>query len=195
VLNSFVRTAALTGAAAALVLTGAVSASASASPKGDDGTVKVHRSATSPDDPRDEPHVCGFYLAGFRFDGGQQVTWRIVSWPPTGDRKQVLAGALTLGADGHGRTADLSLPDGHYKLSWTFTGEHGRAKQKVFWVRCPGTPPPRRPTSAAPAPAQRPTAAEPSPSGPPATQEPAIAPALPPAPVPTPVRHDLPVTG
>lgn len=154
------------------------------SPNGDNGTVKVHRTTTSADDPRNEPHVCGFYLVGFHFDGGQQVSWRIVSWPPTGNRTEVLHGALTLGQDGHGRTADLTLPNGHYKLYWNFAGENGRAKQKVFWVRCEGTTPSPSPTSTAPGGTAKPTAA-PSPSSSP----------LKAAPAPTPVPSDLPVTG
>ncbi len=136
-------------------------------PTGDNGTVKVHRTTTPADDPRNEPHVCGFYLVGFNFDPGQQVTWRIVAWPPTGDRTTVvLTNTLALGANGHGRTADLSLPDGHYKLYWNFVGENGSAKHKVFWVKCdpPSTSPP---SSVTPPPTSTPTVAPtetPSPS-------------------------------
>jgi hypothetical protein len=148
------------------------------SPGGDNGTVKVHRSTTSADDPRNEPHVCGFYLVGFNFDADQQVSWRLVSWPPTGNRTEVLHGTLALGPDGHGRTNDLSLASGHYKLYWNFNGEKGRAKQKVFWVKCVGKPTPQ------PSGTPEPTASS-SPSAPSAT----------PAPVPTPVPSDLPVTG
>lgn len=144
-------------------------------PAGDNGTVKVHRSTTSAGDPRNEPHVCDFYLVGFHFDPGQQVSWLIRSWPPTGDRSEVLHGTLTLGQDGHGRTDDLKLPDGHYKLFWRFDGEHGRAKQKVFWVDCaPGKP------TTSPTPTASPTQAPPGQN---------------PAPVPTPVPSNLPVTG
>ncbi len=122
-----------------------------AAPAGDNGTVKVHRTTTSADDPRNEPHVCAFYLVGFNFDPSQQITWRIVAWPPTGDRKTVvLTNTLVLDSNGHGRTADLGLPDGHYKLYWNFVGENGSAKHKVFWVECkspPTSPPPTSPTS------------------------------------------------
>jgi LPXTG-motif cell wall-anchored protein len=123
-------------------------------PTGDNGTVKVHRTTTSADDPRNEPHVCGFYLVGFNFDPGQQVTWRIVAWPPTGDRTTVvLTNTLVLDANGHGRTADLGLPDGHYKLFWNFVGENGSAKHKVFWVDCDDkTPPTGPPPSGTPTP-------------------------------------------
>ncbi|MQA83392.1 MAG: hypothetical protein GEV03_01865 [Streptosporangiales bacterium] len=115
---------------------------------GDNGTVKVHRSTTPPDDRRNEPKVCEFYLVGFGFDARQQVRWWIRSWPPTGDREIVDDGTLTLDENGHGRTGDMTLPDGHYKLFWKFAGEKGRAKQKVFWVDCPTetTPPTSTPT-------------------------------------------------
>ncbi|MFF9641624.1 hypothetical protein [Kitasatospora aureofaciens] len=33
-------------------------------------------------------------------------------------------------------TSALTLPDRHYKLEWTFVGETGAAKQKVFDVSC-----------------------------------------------------------
>lgn len=159
--------------AASLALTGAGGVAAAKvtppDPAGDNGTVKVHRSTTPANDPRNEPKVCGFYLVGFHFDAGQQVSWKILSWPPTGDRTEVLHGDLALGQDGHGRTDDLALPDGHYKLFWNFTGEKGRAKQKVFWVDC---------------------AAEPTPTPVPTTN-----PSAPQAPAPTPVTGDLPVTG
>jgi hypothetical protein len=175
--------------AASLTIAGlganAMATTSSHSAHGDNGTVKVHRSTTSADDPRNEPHVCGFYLVGFHFDAAQQVSWRIVSWPPTGNRTEVLHGALTLGGDGHGRTNDLALPNGHYKLYWNFNGENGKAKQKVFWVKCASGEPTPAPTGTAPTGTPEPTAS-PSPS-PTTTQSP--------APVPTPVPSDLPVTG
>ncbi|MFL6054532.1 MAG: hypothetical protein ACJ72W_16680 [Actinoallomurus sp.] len=194
--------ATLLTAAAAVAVTGLGTTEAMAAPKthshgGDNGTVKIHRSTTSVTDPRNEPHVCGFYLDGFHFDAGQQVSWSIVSWPPTGNRTEVLHGALTLGQDGNGRTTDLSLPNGHYKLYWNFAGEHGRAKQKVFWVKCDGSlptppggngnPPEPSPTSSATASPAPTLTGSPGPSPSSTTQ--------PPAPAPTPVPSDLPVTG
>lgn len=178
-------------AAAAAAVTSLGTTQALATPKphshsGDNGTVKVHRSTTRVDDPRNEPHVCGFYLDGFGFDARQQVSWRIVSWPPTGDRTQVLHGTLTLGMDGDGHTSVLSLPNGHYKLYWNFAGENGKAKHKVFWVKCGKHAPEPSPT---PSTGTLPTSA-PSPAGP-TTQPQAPAP----APTPTPVPTDLPVTG
>jgi hypothetical protein len=106
---------------------------------GDNGDVKVHKWTTPEDDQRNEPHVCEFYLVGFNFDAGQQVSWEIKSWPPTGDKTTVKSGTLVLDEDGHGRTADMTLPNGHYKLFWDFAGKRGAPKHKVFWVECEPT--------------------------------------------------------
>ncbi|MDS1271409.1 hypothetical protein RIF23_14000 [Lipingzhangella sp. LS1_29] len=125
----------------------AAPAQANPGPPGDNGTVKVHDVDTPAEDPRNEPRVCDFYLAGSQFDPGQEIEWQILSWPPTGDRTEVLAGELTLDDDGHGRTEDLGLDDGHYRLIWNFEGQRGAGKHKVFWVECDDdggetTPPP-----------------------------------------------------
>jgi len=117
---------------------------------GDNGTVKIHNSTTPVTDPRNEPHVCVFYLDAFGFDAGQSVSWQIKSWPPTGDRSVVSSGLLTLDGGGAGFTGDMTLPDGHYKLLWNFTGENGLAKQKVFWVACTTPSPTPNPTSPPP---------------------------------------------
>jgi len=154
---------------------------------GDNGDVKIHNSATPVTDERNEPHVCVFYLDAFNFDPAQSVSWSIESWPPTGKRSVVDTGTITLGSSGNGATANQTLPNGHYKLFWTFAGEKGSAKHKVFWVSCPATPPTSPPpTTTSPGPS--PPATSPSPS--PATST------LPPsAPPPTPVHTSLPVTG
>jgi len=114
-----------------------------AATKGDNGTVKIHRSTTPVADRRNQPHVCSFYLDAFGFDPAQSVSWQIKSWPPTGDRTVAASGVLSLDSNGAGHTGDMTLPDGHYKLFWNFRGEKGFAKQKVFWVACGApTPPP-----------------------------------------------------
>ncbi|MFF3244359.1 LPXTG cell wall anchor domain-containing protein [Streptomyces sp. NPDC002870] len=132
------RTITFTGAlvaAAALSLTAAPSALAT--PPGDNGTVKIHDAKTGEELRKNEPHVCSFYLDAFGFDGGQEVDWKIVEMPPTGTKGTVAdSGSLTLDGEGHGRTDDKTLPDGHYKLVWNFDGEHGEAKHKVFWTEC-----------------------------------------------------------
>lgn len=118
---------------------------------GDNGTIKIHRSTTSVTDRRNEPHVCVFYLDAFGFDPGQSVSWQIKAWPPTGDRRTVVAsGVLTLDSNGDGHTGDMTLQSGHYKLFWNFKGENGFAKQKVFWVECESTPPPTSPPPTSP---------------------------------------------
>src|SRR5215472_12238262 len=140
------------GAAVGLVLAlGAASAGAQAkAPPGDNGDVKIHNSNTPVTDERNEPHVCVFYLDAFNFDPAQSVSWRIESWPPTGNRSVVDTGTITLDSSGNGATTDQTLPNGHYKLFWTFAGEKGAAKQKVFWVSCPATPPTTPPPTTPP---------------------------------------------
>ncbi|ARF53047.1 LPXTG cell wall anchor domain-containing protein [Streptomyces gilvosporeus] len=173
--------------------------SASAAAHGDNGTVKIHDAATSAtgaDLRKNEPHVCAFSLDAFGFDGGQKVDWHIEAWASTAGAKgtTVKSGSLALDGQGHGRTQDLSLPDGHYKLFWTFDGEHGRAKHKVFWTDCAaGTQPGggKSSTTAAPSgPGQ--VSAAPSSSAPAGTT-PAPS-ASSPAPAPS-TAHDLAETG
>jgi len=108
---------------------------------GDNGDVKIHNSTTPVTDQRNEPQVCIFYLDAFNFDSVQSVSWWIESWPPTGNGTVVDSGAIALDSSGNGFTTDQTLPNGHYKLFWTFAGENGAAKHKVFWVSCPATPP------------------------------------------------------
>src|SRR5215468_5604094 len=167
---------------------------APAARNGDNGTVKIHNSTTPVTDRRNEPHVCVFYLDAFGFDPAQSVSWQIKSWPPTGDRTVVSSGALVLDSSGNGHTGDMTLQNGHYKLFWNFAGEHGFAKQKVFWVACPAatptptvtptpsdspTPPPSVPPTDTPSPSPSPSPSSPSP--------------VPPDPAPTPVPGTLPV--
>jgi LPXTG-motif cell wall-anchored protein len=104
---------------------------------GDNGTVKIHDASTGEELMKNEPHVCSFYLDGFQFDGAQEVDWRIEAIAPSSNKGEtVKSGTLTLDAEGHGRTDDMTLPDGHYKLFWNFDGENGSAKHKVFWTDC-----------------------------------------------------------
>ncbi|MEU6253311.1 LPXTG cell wall anchor domain-containing protein [Streptomyces sp. NPDC047043] len=135
-MRTLTRAGALCAVAAAALLAAPVAAHATA--PGDNGTVKIHDASTGEELKRNEPHVCTFYLDAFGFDAVQQVDWHIEAWAPTAATKgeTVKTGAITLDAKGHGRTEDLSLPDGHYKLFWNFDGEKGAAKQKVFWTDC-----------------------------------------------------------
>ncbi|GAA3805077.1 hypothetical protein GCM10022403_043810 [Streptomyces coacervatus] len=138
-MRTLTRAGALSAVAAAALLSAPVAAHATA--PGDNGTVKIHDATTGEELKRNEPHVCTFYLDAFGFDAVQQVDWHIEAWAPTAATKgaTVKTGAITLDAQGHGRTADLSLPDGHYKLFWNFDGENGAAKHKVFWTDCKGS--------------------------------------------------------
>ncbi|GAA3766620.1 hypothetical protein GCM10022206_01420 [Streptomyces chiangmaiensis] len=122
----------------ALALSALAMPAAHATAPGDNGTVKIHDAKTGEELRRNEPHVCTFYLDAFGFDAVQKVDWHIEAWAPTAATKgeTVKSGAITLDGQGHGRTADLSLPDGHYKLFWNFDGEKGAAKHKVFWTDC-----------------------------------------------------------
>ncbi|GAA3181862.1 hypothetical protein GCM10010451_33830 [Streptomyces virens] len=146
----------------------ALTAPAAHAAPGDDGTVKIHDVSTGEEQRRNEPHVCDFYLDAFGFDAGQQVDWRIEVWAPTAGTKgeTVLSDSLVLDASGHGRTEDLSLPDGHYKLFWNFDGEKGSAKHKVFWSDCEGgkesEEPGGTPSALASASASAPAASEPA---------------------------------
>ncbi|NUP19641.1 MAG: LPXTG cell wall anchor domain-containing protein [Streptomyces sp.] len=130
------RAGALSAVAAAALLCAPAAAHATA--PGDNGTVKIHDATTGEELRKNEPHVCEFYLDAFGFDSVQQVSWHIEAWAPTAAVKgeTVKSGAITLDGEGHGRTADMTLPDGHYKLFWNFEGEKGAAKHKVFWTDC-----------------------------------------------------------
>jgi hypothetical protein len=144
---------------------------------GDNGTVKIHSSTTPVTDPRNEPHVCVFYLDAFGFDPGQSVSWQIKSWPPTGDRSVVASGVQVLDSNGGGHTGDMTL---------------------VFWVACAApTTTPTPTVTPTPTPSATPTV---TPSTTP-TVTPSATPSAsptspaPPAPAPTPVTGTLPVTG
>ncbi|WP_205826136.1 hypothetical protein [Microbispora catharanthi] len=159
---------------------------------GDNGDVKIHKWTTPEDDQRDEPHVCVFYLVGFNFDAAEQVSWEIKSWPPTGDKTTVKSGTLVLDHSGHGRTVDMTLPSGHYKLFWTFAGKKGAPKQKVFWVECESTPSPTPTPTATPSQTPTPTVTPsqtPTPSRTPTTSQ---TPTVSPTPTPTPTASPTP---
>ncbi|MFE2888188.1 hypothetical protein [Streptomyces sp. NPDC059272] len=124
-------------AAAATVAFGAPVAVAA---PGDNGDVKIHEVGTPFTDERNQPKVCDFYLDAFNFDTVQQVTWSIETQPsiPGGATR---SGSITL-TTGTGHTMPIAqLPNGMYKLTWTFAGENGAGKHKVFQVDCPSPPP------------------------------------------------------
>ncbi|WP_028648380.1 PT domain-containing protein [Nocardiopsis sp. CNT312] len=119
--------------AAATVFSGGVAAAA---PPGDNGTVKIHDPETPAEDPKNEPKVCTFYIKGDNFDSVQEVSWEIVYQSGPDKDDLVLAGELVLDQDGHGTSQLIGLDEGHYKLTWTFEGENGAGKHKVFKVEC-----------------------------------------------------------
>ncbi|MFF5845015.1 LPXTG cell wall anchor domain-containing protein [Streptomyces massasporeus] len=156
------RFGAVCAAASAVLL---LAPAAHATPPGDNGTVKIHDASTGEELRRNEPHVCTFYLDAFGFDGGQRVDWHIDAIPPSENKGETVeSGALTLDSQGHGRSEDLSLPDGHYKLFWNFEGEKGSAKHKVFWTDCEDEQEPGGSTPSASASPSSPGASE-APSG------------------------------
>lgn len=136
---------ALTVAMSAALL---IAPAAHATAPGDHGTVKIHEAITGEELRTDEPHVCTFYLDAFGFDSSQRVAWHIEAWGPRAGVKgqTVESGLLTLDAGGRGRSEDLTLPDGHYKLSWTFSSRHASAEHKVFRTECPQNKSKDRPT-------------------------------------------------
>ncbi|MGW3042144.1 hypothetical protein ACWC9T_19385 [Kitasatospora sp. NPDC001159] len=125
------RLSAAATVAAALTLGGAPATLAA---PGDNGDVEIHSGTTPVTDTRDERKVCKFYLDAFNFDTVHQVNWTIEQQQPTGTAP-VRAGQITL-TNGTGATAVFTLPNGHYKLVWTFSGESGTAKRKLFEVSC-----------------------------------------------------------
>ncbi|MGW3913917.1 hypothetical protein ACWEBX_20680 [Streptomyces sp. NPDC005070] len=135
------------GALAALAVAGTalLGAPAAVAAPGDNGDVKIHDANTRFENQRDDPKVCRFYLDGFGFDAGQQVSWSIAHQPgAAGD--PVLAGTLSASQTGRAGTRIFTLPDGQYKLTWNFQGENGAGKSKVFKVDCPVSAPSATPT-------------------------------------------------
>ncbi|MGC9537884.1 hypothetical protein [Streptomyces sp. UG1] len=139
------RIAAVTALTAALTpLTGVPTAGAQ-----ENATIKIH---TAPFDgvPRtpygdaiDEPEVCRFYLDATNFETVTSATWNIATEPPVAGGAG-LSGTITL-SGGAGHSADLTLPDGQYRLTWTYPGATGPERQKTFTVNCRHamrTPPP-----------------------------------------------------
>ncbi|MGW4053378.1 hypothetical protein ACWENA_21350 [Streptomyces sp. NPDC004779] len=133
------RTARPLAAASGLALAGlalAGGAPAAYAAPGDNGDVKIHSVGTPLDDQRNEPKVCDFYLAASNFETVQRVRWEIAPQPASASAR-TLDGTLRL-TTGAGRTGRLALPDGTYRLTWTFEGAQATGKFKVFQVDCPG---------------------------------------------------------
>jgi len=126
------------------------------------GTVKIHEGNTEAENVvNTEPQVCTFHLHWMFYWPMASGTWRIESWPPTGDGTTVLSGTYLTGWDGTYRSPAspdvYTLPDGHYKLYWQGTFDH-TPKHKTFWVVCEeATPTPTPEPTPTPTPEVTPT--------------------------------------
>ncbi|MFD9029938.1 hypothetical protein ACFVZW_02050 [Streptomyces sp. NPDC059567] len=116
---------------------------------GDSGDIKVHHAGrsgqearTGENNPVNNPSVCTFYFAAFNFDGLQSVNWAVTPQPPVDS--VTTSGSITIDAAGHGISPDLTLADGRYKVEWTWEGQQGAEKSKIFRVDCDDSagPPP-----------------------------------------------------
>ncbi|WP_432195843.1 hypothetical protein [Streptomyces sp. bgisy027] len=130
------RIAAVTALTAALTpLTGVPTAGAQ-----ENATIKIHTApwdgvARTPyGDAIDEPRVCRFYLDALNFEQVTTATYRIAAEPPAGGAAG-LTGSITL-TNGAGHSADLTLPDGQYRLYWTYPGSTAPEREKSFTVDC-----------------------------------------------------------
>ncbi|MGW4852454.1 hypothetical protein ACWEPZ_14655 [Streptomyces sp. NPDC004288] len=108
---------------------------------GDNGDVKVHRQGTPDTDQANQPQVgCVFRFAAFDFDGLQSIQWNIYAQPgrPGNQDPSLRNGSIAIDVNGDGHTNDISgLATGMYKVEWTWVGQNGAAKSKVFRVNCP----------------------------------------------------------
>lgn len=148
---------------AALALIAAPGVTGADQPSGNDGTVKIHDTATDTEPIlRNEPHVSTFHLHFFFADPRQSGSWEIRAWAPGDKGALVLSGMYDTSADGSDREpADgaYTLPSGHYKLFWQGRNAQN-VKHKTFWVGYVGPAPTAtaRPTgSAAPTGAVQPS--------------------------------------
>ncbi|MEV4429895.1 hypothetical protein ACN9M0_07025 [Streptomyces sp. R-07] len=135
--RTLLRAALATMALSAVTLGGAPAAFAA---PGDNGDIKVHRQGTPDTDEANQPQVgCIFRFAAFNFDGLQSLQWNIYAQPgqPGNQDPSLKNGSIAVDANGNGHTDDLTgLPSGMYKVEWTWAGQNGAAKSKVFTVTC-----------------------------------------------------------
>ncbi|MEU9702081.1 hypothetical protein [Streptomyces sp. NPDC047981] len=126
----------LLSVAAASIALGAVAlagAPAAYAAPGDNGDVKIHREGTTEPNQSNHPRVCKFHLAAFNFDDLLSVHWEIV---PENKVSPVKEGDIAINAEGDGFTADMELPDGKYRIEWSWVGQLGAKKSKEFTVKC-----------------------------------------------------------
>lgn len=100
--------------------------------------MRIHDAATGAVLPGVDRRVCSFYLAVSEFDGRRQVGWKIVQ---RSSGTVAETGDVALDGQGGGRSADLALGDGRYRLVWDFRGNGGAdAGSALFEVDCDGVP-------------------------------------------------------
>ncbi|THA26036.1 LPXTG cell wall anchor domain-containing protein [Streptomyces sp. RKND-216] len=108
-----------------------------ASPHGS-GTVRMHDAASGRQLAGEDRRVCSFFLAAVGFDGRQQVGWKVVE-RATGTVAET--GELLLDGAGSGRSGDLALDEGRYRLVWDQRGADGEGSgRRAFEVDCDGVP-------------------------------------------------------
>lgn len=135
--RTLLRAALATLALGGVTLAGAPAAFAA---PGDNGDVKVHRQGTPDTSQANEPLVgCTFRFAAFNFDGLQSIQWNIYEQPgqPGNQDPSLKNGSIAVDSNGDGHTDDITgLSSGMYKVEWTWAGQNGAAKSKVFRVNC-----------------------------------------------------------
>src|SRR5439155_9412173 len=109
------------------------------SPPGNNGDIKVHMITTDQSDHRNQPKPgCTFYIDGFNFDSHSSGQWQI-------DGQGQTSGSFGHGtwgpsdSGGNWRSGDMTLAEGHYKVSaWqTLPNDpSGGDKTKVFKTDC-----------------------------------------------------------
>ena len=134
------RRALLGAGVATLAISLALSIAPAWAKSGNSGTVKLRDAATTElvSDTANDPHVCAFSIV-FNYSAPTEGTWRILSWPPTGDGSQVASGTWqTVG--GSDETDVLTLDAGHYRLEYQ-ASDASNSSNKTFWVKdgCEGT--------------------------------------------------------
>lgn len=105
---------------------------------GDTGTVDIREVGSTTAGPTlAVASVCNFYLDATGFETVTQATWQIAADPaqPGGETR---SGTVSL-TNGAGVTAAVTpqLPNGTYKLTWSFLGQELAGKEKSFQVACP----------------------------------------------------------
>ncbi|GAA0618054.1 hypothetical protein GCM10009547_20400 [Sporichthya brevicatena] len=120
------------------------SAVAGAAPPGNNGDIKIHSASTPQNANKNEPKPdCPFYIAFFNFDPNDEVDFVIHDGPPFPNNPSgtpEFSGSVTTDANGNARSADITLPDGEYKVYAVENGAVGQgSKQKRLTVECAGT--------------------------------------------------------